>query len=112
MDTIRYQMIAAGLAMLSLITAGTIVFHRLEDWTWASSFYFSIVTLTTVGYGDLVPTTDATRVITAIFILLGSTIVLAAIAVVGSHYLELRGDKVKKRHDRRLKKRKLKNRES
>lgn len=108
LDTIRYQIIAAGLAMIALISAGTIVFHRLEDWSWASSFYFSIVTLTTVGYGDLVPTSDLTRVITAIFILMGSTIVLSAVAVIGSQYLELRGDRVRERHERRKKKRELK----
>jgi voltage-gated potassium channel len=101
LKVIRYQVIAAGLSFGSLIAFGTIMFHILERWTWASSFYFSVVTLATVGYGDLVPSKDVTRVFTAIFILFGATIALAAAAVIGSRYLELRGVKVEERRERR-----------
>ena len=105
MEKIRYQMIAAALAMSGLISLGTVIFHYLERWTWASSFYFSVVTLTTVGYGDLVPSKDLTRVLTAIFIILGTTIVLSAVAVVGTRYLEIRGARVEERHVRRKQRR-------
>jgi voltage-gated potassium channel Kch len=101
LEKIRYQMTAAALAMIILIFTGTLIYHRLEDWTWVSSFYFTIVTLTTEGYGDLVPTSEASRLFTAIFILVGATIVLAAIAIIGTRYLELRGEKVEERQKRR-----------
>lgn len=84
-------------AIFFFISFGTIVFHELEDWTWIQSFYFTIVTLTTVGYGDLTPTSDDTRLFTAIFILFGVTIVVSAIGFVGNGYISRRTTKKEER---------------
>jgi hypothetical protein len=96
---IRYQVISAVGALILMLALGTVIFHYLEDWSWASSFYFTVVSLTTVGYGDLAPTTDATRVFTALFILAGVAVVVSAVAVIGNNYLENRGFRVKKRRE-------------
>jgi Ion channel len=37
----------------ALLLTGTIFYWRTEDWTIIQALYFSVVTLTTVGYGDL-----------------------------------------------------------
>jgi hypothetical protein len=63
------------------------MYHLLEDWSWAQSFYFTVATLTTVGYGDIHPTSDISRVFTAFFILAGVGIVIAALTRIGSQYL-------------------------
>jgi hypothetical protein len=73
--------------ILTWVIIGTVLFHALEDWTWAQCFYYSVVTLTTVGYGDFSPTTDISRVIASVYILLGSTIVIGAVGYIGSNYL-------------------------
>lgn len=69
------------------IVSGTYMFHLLEDWTWTQAFYFSVVTFTTVGYGDLVPTRDLTRLFTAIYILFSVGITVSALGVLGQNYL-------------------------
>lgn len=74
--------------VISWILIGMLVFHYLEDWTWAQCFYFSVVTLTTVGYGDFSPTTEVSRFFTAVYILVGVTIALGAFGVIGTNYLE------------------------
>lgn len=54
-----------------IITAGTFFYHAVEGWRWLDALYFSVVTLTTVGYGDLAPKTDAGKLFTIIYILVG-----------------------------------------
>ncbi|MCA9342665.1 two pore domain potassium channel family protein [Candidatus Saccharibacteria bacterium] len=63
----------------AIILVGTISSHILEDLSWVDSFYFSVITLTTVGYGDITPHTDAGKIFTSIYVLVGITM-LAAIA--------------------------------
>ena len=56
------------------------VFRWLEDdWSWVDSFYFSVVAVTTVGFGDFAPTTDASKLFSVFYILIGVTIVATAL---------------------------------
>lgn len=79
--------------LFTLIGGGTIIFHSMEDWTWIQSFYFTIVTMTTVGYGDLTPSSDKTRLVTAIFILVGVAIGAGIISFYGSNVVRNRIEK-------------------
>ncbi len=101
MPKIRTSVISATFSISTLIGAGTWVFHVIENWTWAQSFYFSVTTLTTVGYGDLSPSTDASRIFTSVYILLGVGIVIAALTRIGSQYLSTQehqlGDNITRR---------------
>jgi voltage-gated potassium channel len=69
------------LALLSIITLvfGTIVFRTLEKWSWLDSFYFSSVSLTTVGYGDITPTTDKGKLFAVFYLFIGIGIIAALI---------------------------------
>jgi voltage-gated potassium channel Kch len=48
----------------ALVLTGSLFYWRFEDWTYIEALYFSIVTLTTVGYGDFSPTTAGTQTFT------------------------------------------------
>jgi voltage-gated potassium channel len=76
----------------ALVLTGTLFYWRFEDWTLVESFYFCIVTLTTVGYGDLSPTTDATRIFTVIYILTGFGILVALLTSVAQQYLRQKAE--------------------
>ncbi|NJL75590.1 MAG: two pore domain potassium channel family protein [Saprospiraceae bacterium] len=60
---IKTEIFIAASTLLGWIAIGTVVFHRLESWNWIQSFYFAVVTITTVGYGDFTPTNDLSRLL-------------------------------------------------
>lgn len=71
----------------ALVLTGTIFYWRFEDWTIIQSLYFSVVTLTTVGYGDLAPTTAGTQIFTIFYILTGIGVFVALLASVAQQYI-------------------------
>ncbi|WP_213304522.1 voltage-gated potassium channel protein [Paraburkholderia sacchari] len=50
--------------------------------TMVTAFYFSIVSMSTVGYGDIVPRSDTARLFTASIIVLGITVFATSISAV------------------------------
>ena len=59
------------LFVVGVIASGTFFYHSVEGWRWLDALYFSVVTLTTIGYGDLAPKTDTGKLFTVIYILVG-----------------------------------------
>jgi hypothetical protein len=91
---IKVQVSIALTSILTLIGIGTISFKILEGWTWIQCFYFSVSTLTTVGFGDLHPTSDGSRLFTAFYILVGVTIGVGSIGIIGSNYILKREERI------------------
>lgn len=89
----RIAIVTVVTLFLSLLGGGTLLFRWLEGWTWAQSFYFTVTTITTVGYGDLTPSSDATRIVTAIFILIGVGIAAGIISYYGNAVIKHRVQK-------------------
>lgn len=73
----------AALALAAVVIIGTVAYYHLEGWSVMNSLYFTVYTVTTVGFGDLAPSPE-NRLFTAVFILVGTTLVLACIAAIGN----------------------------
>jgi voltage-gated potassium channel len=87
--------ILVAISLLFLwVSLGTLVFHRLEDWTWIQSFYFSVVSVTTVGYWDLAPSNDISRLFTAFYIIIGVWIGVSSLWVLGNQMIQNRENKI------------------
>ena len=56
--------------LLFFITA-ICYYHNVEGWTYLECMYFLTVTITTIGYGDITPTSDKSRVFTIFVIIFG-----------------------------------------
>ncbi|ADB49043.1 potassium channel family protein [Conexibacter woesei] len=76
----------------ALVLTGTLFYWRFEDWTIVEALYFSVVTLTTVGFGDFTPTTAGTQLFTIVYILTGLGILVALLSSVAQQYLRQRAE--------------------
>jgi len=72
-------------AALSVVAVGTIVYVLLEGWSVLDAVYFCVVTLATVGYGDLHPTTELGRLFTIVYIIVGVGIIAGFISQLAAH---------------------------
>jgi voltage-gated potassium channel Kch len=77
---------------LFLLLAGTLVYHNLERWGYLDSLYFTVVTMTTIGYGDFTPQTDIGKIFTIFFVFSGIATAFYTISLVTRYIysLELR----------------------
>src|SRR5215831_15365242 len=75
----------AILALTMAIIFGTVGFRVIEGWSLGDSFYVTVQTLTTVGYGDLPPRSVAGRVFAIVIMVIGvGGVALAASTIVQS----------------------------
>lgn len=74
----------ALLILSALVLAGGMVFYmRVEHWGPLDSFYFCVVTLGTVGYGDITPKTDLGKAFTTLYIIIGLSVIGGFLATMG-----------------------------
>jgi hypothetical protein len=74
--------------LVVILFSGTIFYHGVEGWGWLDSLYFSVVTLATVGYGDLAPHTDIGKIFTMAYLLIGIGILFSFVNLLASHAVE------------------------
>ncbi|HXE10273.1 MAG TPA: potassium channel family protein [Verrucomicrobiae bacterium] len=86
----RYAYRLLVLTTLFVLGLGTVVYHFVEHFKWVDAYYFSVITLATVGYGDLVPHTTFGKLFTTFYIFIGVGIVTTFISVTLRRRAEIR----------------------
>ena len=76
--------------MAGLLLTGTIFYHFAEGWNWLDSLYFCVITLSTVGYGDLDPTTPTSKIFTIVYIFIGLSIFVSLVNMLAKARQEIR----------------------
>ncbi|MDP2631615.1 MAG: potassium channel family protein [Candidatus Uhrbacteria bacterium] len=64
------------------ILFGAIIFMFLEGWGFVDALYFTVSTMTTVGFGDLVPTTPASKLVATFYMLLTVPFLLISLELI------------------------------
>ncbi len=70
-----------------ILFGGAIVYHTIEGWSYLDSLFFSVTTLTTVGYGgdDMIPHSPVSKIFTMVYIFVGLGVMFAFINTVAKH---------------------------
>jgi voltage-gated potassium channel len=75
-------------ALLCVAFTGTAGFHYVEHWSWFDGFYMVLITLTTIGYQEVHPLTQAGRYLNVGIILVGVGLVFLILGALGQALLE------------------------
>lgn len=81
---LAFALIIAG----SIIVAGAVGFRLLEGFSWLDSFYTSVQTVTTVGFGDLTPISRGGRLFAIVLMITGAGTVLYSLSVLAQAVIQ------------------------
>ncbi len=70
------NLIFATIMLILIVSMGTVGYMILEKWNFLDSLYMTVITLTTVGFGEIHPVSDQGRILTM-------TILISGLGVVG-----------------------------
>ncbi|MBK0327049.1 two pore domain potassium channel family protein [Rhodobacteraceae bacterium F11138] len=78
------------ISLIGIIASGTVFFHFVEGWSWLDSYFFTVVTISTVGYGQLVPATALGKLATTALIFVGLGVFVIAIQQFALYHMRKR----------------------
>jgi len=87
--TLTRRLLTIGGVLLSDMVIGTLGFRVIEGWPLFDAFYMALMTLTTVGYGEVHPLSFPGRVFASFLMLVGVASVLVSFAILGDTLLRL-----------------------
>lgn len=75
----RFQAVVIAVSIVIYFLASIVVYTNLEGWDAMQCIYFAVVVVTTVGYGDFLPSSDGSKIATIFFAWFALIIVVASI---------------------------------
>lgn len=73
------------LIFLAAIFLGAYVYHYVEGWRYLDSVYFTVITVTTIGYGDFSPQSDVGKIFTMFFSFFGIGMAFYFFSLIGRY---------------------------
>ncbi|WP_147805230.1 potassium channel family protein [Alkalicoccus halolimnae] len=77
------------------LLSGTVFYATVEGLRILDALYFSVITLSTVGYGDFTPQTDFGKIFTILYIFTGIGLIMGFATKI-FHYIQLEREEKKK----------------
>ncbi|MEC4986477.1 MAG: potassium channel protein [Oscillatoria sp. PMC 1068.18] len=68
---LRQELIAGGAGLAGVFLMGTLWYWLIEQWSWSEAAYMTIITLSTVGFSEVHPLDERSRIFTIFLILMG-----------------------------------------
>lgn len=85
---LRKRLITAGIAIITIFIVGILGYHIIEGWDFLDSLWMTVITLATIGYGEIHPLSVSGRVFTIFLILSGLGIMGYGFSIVAAFIVE------------------------
>ena len=89
MSTSMSRMLLIFGLLTAVLVIGTLGFRAIEGALWFDSFYMALITLTTVGYGEVLPLSDQGRWFNSILMIAGVTVMFTSIGLLADLIIRL-----------------------
>ncbi len=86
--SLKHRPFVVILAFILIILFGTIGYVLLEDYTPLEALYMTVITLTTVGFGEVRPLDNVGRIFTIVLITVGLIFVISQLAYIGEYIID------------------------
>ncbi|MFH1393281.1 MAG: potassium channel family protein [Candidatus Micrarchaeota archaeon] len=73
-EEIKRNLVMSIILIIVIFAVGSIAYNYLEGWSLLDSIYFITMTVTTVGYGDIIPHTPEGKVFTIGLVWIGVSV--------------------------------------
>jgi voltage-gated potassium channel len=87
----RTKIYTAITLLVVLLLVGVVGFKMMKDYTWIDALYMTVITITTVGYGEVHPL-DPTAKIFTVFLILASVVIVGYALTVITEYILSKND--------------------
>jgi voltage-gated potassium channel len=102
-DPLKIRLYFIIFLLFFLALFGTVGFMILEGWNFLDSLYMAVITLSTVGFGEIQPLSTGGRIFAIILIILGVTAVAYGASSVAEYLLDTDvNEQLKRRRTRRM----------
>jgi len=81
---VKDNLILGIFILIVVFSLGTFLYYNIEGWSILDSVYFVVVTVTTVGYADIVPQTNLGKLATIFFTIFGIVMFFYFISLITS----------------------------
>lgn len=90
--------------ILLLGLSGMLFYHFVEGWSYADSFYFASISLSTRGYGELHPEHTSAKIFTVFYLFLGVAFIIYLLSTLVGYFIQYQEPVIKSKFDSFVKK--------
>jgi len=103
MDVKLQRILRVVAALAATLATGTLGFRFIAKFPWLDAVYMAVMTMTTVGYGEIHPLNEQARLFNTFYMLLSVSMLLLALGVMTQAIIEAQlGNVLEKRRTRRM----------
>ena len=91
---IELDLVIAISAVITIVLIGASFYRFHDHLSWTDSFYFTVMTVITIGYGDFHPINDISKTFTTVYVLVSVPTIVFCLSLIVEDLFKQRVDKL------------------